>query len=560
MSPLRVPVLIVGAGPAGLAVAFVVGRFGVDSVVCEQYPGIHPHPRAHVVNRRSMELFRNWGISKAVISDALPLDWLTRIIWTTRLAEEELGRLELIDVPAEQLVTRMTASPELTQSCAQDRVQERLCELVRSQGRTDLRYGTKVVDLVDTRDGVEVTIDQDSGTATVLADYVIGADGATSWVRQHRGIAMTGMPALAQQINICFHADLTDVIGDRKAVIYWTINSTARGVFVAMDGQHRWTYNFEYDPALESVADFSPERCRHIIRDALGTAEVRIEIQSVGAWTMCAETASRYRDGRVFLVGDAAHRFPPTGGIGMNTGLADADNLAWKLAGVLQGWADPTVLDSYHAERRPVALSNTQYSVTNATKMAATGISRHGNSVVERLESPDPVIAATQRANLRPAIEAQRSHFGALNQDLGYRYDGRGAAVVADASPAPTLGDAAEDFVPIARPGSRLPHYWVTRSGQRISTLDLVGAHFLLITGRDGQRHAKLLDPDIPTVTVALDRDIHTTDIDLHAALGIEPDGYVLVRPDGHVAARLASATVESGGDVADLLRRLLAG
>ncbi len=559
MSAPRIPVLIVGAGPVGLAAAYVLGRFGVRSIACEQHSSINPHPRAHVVNTRTMELLRNWGIATSVAADSLPREWLTRIIWTTTLAGEELGRLNLMEEPAERLAVRLTCSPEMTQSCAQDRVQRHLVDLVSQQGCCDLRWGTEVVDLADTEDGVQVTVSRGGETTAVLAEYVIGADGATSWVRRHRGIPMNGMPPLAQQINVCFDADLTDLIGDRGAVLYWTINSTARGAFVAMDGKRRWTYNFEYNPAQESVADFTPARCAAIVRDGLGTNDIPVEIQSVGGWTMCAETASRYRDGRVFLAGDAAHRFPPTGGIGMNTGIADADNLAWKLAAVVQKWSGTALLDSYQVERRPVAMSNTHYSVMNSIKMASTGIGPTAGVVVERLESPDAAIAAKQRADLGPAIEAQRSHFGALNQDLGYRYDMRRAAVVPDLTPLPESGDPAVDFVPLARPGSRLPHFWVKCSDRVISTLDLVGPHFLLITGRDGADHVKQLDriADVPSVAYVLDRDIEATTPDMHAGLGITPRGCVLVRPDGHVAARLATG---ESGDIAELLPRVLTG
>lgn len=557
MSTSRTPVLIVGAGPVGLSAAFVLGRFGIDSVIVEQYTGINPHPRAHVVNARSMELFRNWGINDKVAADALPQEWLTRIIWTTTVAGEELGRINLLDAPVQQLVTRMNASPEMPQSCAQDRVQHRLVDLVRRQGRADLRYGTKLVDLVDTDDGVEATLDHGQDTTKVVADFVIAADGACSWVRQHRSIPMMGMPPLAQQVNICFHADLSDLVADRGAVLYWTINSEARGVFIAMDGKQRWTYNFEYNPALESVADYPAERCEGIIKKALGREDIPIDIQSVGGWTMCAETAVRYRDNRVFLAGDAAHRFPPTGGIGMNTGIADADNLAWKLAAVLQGWADPKLLDSYHAERRPVAVSNTQYSVMNSLKMAAAGIGPTAAAMVERLESGDPEIAAAQRAELGPAIQDQRAHFNALGQEFGYRYDRRGTAVVADGTDAPKTDNPAEDFTPIARPGSRLPHYWITQSGETISTLDLVGPHFLLIAGADGERHVKHLDrfADMPIRSVVIGRDIGIGDSDLHQALGISTSGCVLVRPDGHVGARIAG----DDDDVGVLLERILA-
>ncbi len=558
MSTTRIPVLIVGAGPVGLAAGYVLGRFAVPSIVCEQHNGINPHPRAHVVNTRTMELLRNWGVATPVTADSLPREWLTRIIWTTTLAGEELGRLNLMDEPAEQLAARLTCSPEMTQSCAQDRVQQHLVDLVNQQGCCDLRWGARVIELADTEEGVQATVSQGGETTTVLAEYVIGADGATSWVRRQRGIHMNGMPPLAQQINVCFHADLTELVGGRGAVLYWTVNSAARGAFVAMDGKRRWTYNFEYNPAQESVADFTPARCVGIVREALGINDIPIDIQSVGGWTMCAETASRYRDGRVFLAGDAAHRFPPTGGIGMNTGIADADNLAWKLAAVVQNWAGPALLDSYQAERRPVAMSNTHYSVMNSIKMASTGIGPTAGGVVERLESPDPAIAAKQRADLGPAIQAQRSHFGALNQELGYRYDMPRAAVVPDLTEVPESADPAVDFVPLARPGSRLPHFWVKCPDRVISTLDLVGPHFLLITGRDGADHVKRLDliAGVPSVAYVLDRDIQATTPDLHEGLGISSQGCVLVRPDGHVAVRLATA---ESGDIAELLGRVLA-
>ncbi|MFN6118775.1 MAG: FAD-dependent monooxygenase [Actinomycetes bacterium] len=543
MTDLHVPVLIVGGGPVGLAAAHVLGSFGVRSLVCEEHDGIDPHPRAHVVNTRSMELFRAWGIADAVQAEALPMEWFTRVEWTTTLAGEHLGTLDLMAVPESDLVSRITASPHVACSCAQDRVQAALLAAVRGRGLADVRHGTKVTSLVDCLDGVRATIESGGRSQTVTADYAIGADGATSWVRGQLGIRMNGMPPLAQQINVYFHADLSELTEHRPAVLYWTITRAARGVFFAMAGRRRWTFNFEYNPAVETPADYPPERCRGIIAAALGRSDIDIEIQRVGGWTMCADTATAYRQGHVFLAGDAAHRFPPTGGIGMNTGLADADNLAWKLAAVINGWAGPTLLDSYHAERRPVAQSNPQYSVANALKMASTGIGPTATGVVERLESIDPDVAAAQRAAMADSIEQQRPHFGALNQDLGYRYDRPGAAVVPDGTDPPVLRDAATDFVATARPGSRLPHAWVVRDGALVSMLDLVGPHVLIITGRDGAHHLRCVTgvAEVPTSHVVLGADIVGTDTDLHDLLGIGPNGWLIVRPDGHVAARSAS-------------------
>ena len=308
----------------------------------------------------------------------------------------------------------------------------------------------------------------------------------------------------------------------------------------------RWTFNTEINPAVDTLEDFPPERCADIVRTAAGVDDLDVDIKRAGFWTMAAEVATRYRKGRVFVAGDAAHRFPPTGGFGMNTGLADAHNLAWKLAGVLHGWAHDSLLDTYGVERRPVAETNSQYSVVNAIKMSDTGVGPTAPAVVAALEAGGET-AAAERTRLAVAIQNQRPHFDFLNQELGYSYDGS-AAVIADGSPAPSPVDPVRDYTPSARPGARAAHAWVTVGGQQVSTIDLYTGGFVVLAGSAGSPWLAgavgQMPDELPVEVLVIGVDV-LCDGDLHGLYGITPDGIVVVRPDGHVAFRAASGPVD---------------
>ena len=201
------------------------------------------------------------------------------------------------------------------------------------------------------------------------AAWVVGCDGAASTTRRLAGIPMEGPEALAHVVGIYFHADLESLAVERPAVLYWTIDEEVPGTFIALDGSQRWVFHAAWDTERSSIESYSEERCREILRRAIGL-DVKTEIRSVRPWTMTAQVAARYREGRVLVAGDAAHRFPPTGGFGMNTGVQDAHNLAWKLAAVLGGQAGPQLLDSYESERRPVGQGNCDWSARNAMGLA----------------------------------------------------------------------------------------------------------------------------------------------------------------------------------------------
>jgi 2-polyprenyl-6-methoxyphenol hydroxylase-like FAD-dependent oxidoreductase len=531
MTDIDAPVVIVGAGPVGLAAALVLGRHGVRSVVFEQYDGINPHPRAHVVNTRSMELFRTWGIADAVRADAADPAWAGTILWKQTLAGEPLGRIDLVEGPEDQLLHRIHASAEQLTSCAQDRVQRHLLDAVLAQGMATVHYSTTVVEVTDLGDCVDVTVEGVGGRQILRTCYAVAADGATGGLRDTLGIKMDGSPVLGHQLNIYFHADLSPWMREDPALLVWLINSASPGLLIGMDGVRRWTFQRSFDPAVESPQDYPPERCARIIQEAVGATELDVDIRSVGPWIMAARTAETYRSGRVFLVGDAAHQFPPTGGLGMNSGLADADNLGWKLAAVLRGGASDALLDGYERERRPVAVDNARHSMLNAIKMAEVGIGPETARIAARLESPDPAVAAAERRRIAEAIPPQRPHFDALNQEIGYVY---GAARHDDGAPF-----SATDYTPIAAPGARLPHAWIERAGERVSTHDLLIPGFTLITGPEGADWADAfaeIGEEVAKRTVVIGRDVTSPDGYCPELLRIGEDGALLVRPDGHIA------------------------
>ncbi|MCB0972403.1 MAG: FAD-dependent monooxygenase, partial [Acidimicrobiales bacterium] len=372
----QIPVLIIGGGPTGLAASIELSRHGVRSVLAERHPTTTDHPRAHVVGTRTMELFRQWGIADAVIGEALPIDQAGGIAWVTSLAGERLGRIDLAGDP-ERLAARLDASPIFTVSCAQDRIEPLLAERARSLGEgvgSELAFSTRATVVDDGPDGATVRLDGPDGTEIVRARYVVAADGASSPTRAQLGIEMAGHGTLGHHINTYLTADLSPWVGERGAVLHWVVDREVSGVFIALDGKERWLFNCSYDPAVESADTYTPERCASIVRRAVGDPSVALEVRSIRPWAMDADVAVRYREGSVLLAGDAAHTFPPTGGLGMNTGIQDAHNLAWKLAWVLEGRAGADLVDTYEAERRPVALANTDYSVVNAIGASSTGI------------------------------------------------------------------------------------------------------------------------------------------------------------------------------------------
>jgi 2-polyprenyl-6-methoxyphenol hydroxylase-like FAD-dependent oxidoreductase len=519
MPEQQVPVLIAGGGTVGLSAALFLAHHGVQALAVERRAGLSIHPRALGIGPRTLEIFRQVGLADPVLAVG--------------------GRLAGGSDPGVFL------SPAQGGRCSQDLLDEILLAAARKRG-AEVRFGAEVIAIEQDAAGVTATLaGGDGGKAEqIRADYLIVADGAGGVLRESLGIPATspsGNPALgSSMVNILFRADLRAVTRGHEFFTGILANPVIpMGMLMAIDGRERWVLHVPFDPARgETAEDFTPERCRELVRRGAigelpaGTPEVPVEILSILPWRVAARLADRFRAGRVFLAGDAAHVVPPTGGFGLNSGVADAHNLAWKLAWALRGEAGPALLDSYDAERRPVAGFTLEQALL-------------------RLARPD--------LHWDPSRTAEREALGIANDlvvHLGYRYD---SAALFGAEPMPSLHDLALDLD--GAPGSRVPHAWLERDGRRVSTLDLGGSGFALLGGPAAQGWCAAAERlGLPAFRVAVDPESDPGRA-WHLAAGVGNEGALLVRPDGFVAWRAREAApAEVGAVLAVTLRTTTGG
>jgi 2-polyprenyl-6-methoxyphenol hydroxylase-like FAD-dependent oxidoreductase len=468
-------ILIIGAGPAGLATAITAARSGGRVLVVERHSGTSIFPRATGVNTRSMEIFRSWGLADQIRAGELGVRPLCSVSPTLRTA---LADGLPVGFPTDPRAV-LARSPVLPACIPQDHVEPVLLDHLRLLGG-EVRFGVELVELTDRADGVHAVLrDRTTGISErVHARFVVGADGPRGDVRRALGIGLTHLGTLGQFVNVIFRADLDAVVGDRRYGLYIIENPDAGGVLLPV-GPGRWCYSRQWFPERgESVDDLTPSRCVELIRAAVGVADLEVQVLARLPFVMAAELADAFRAGNGFLVGDAAHRMTPVGGVGMNTAIAAGHNLGWKLAWVARGWAGPELLDSYELERR------------------APGEYR-------------------ARRSLRMGGPPERDPLG---EDLGVRY---ASAVVA------------------AGTGERAPHAWVTVDGRRRSTLDLFDGRLTLLVGRDVAAWRAAADRVAGGPPLAV---FDVTSAGSAALAEYVQDGAVLVRPDGHVAWRAAAA------------------
>jgi 2-polyprenyl-6-methoxyphenol hydroxylase-like FAD-dependent oxidoreductase len=406
----------------------------------------------------------------------------------------------------------------------------------------DLRYRTEWVSGTQSGDHVtSVVRDLDTGEETVVQSaYLFGADGAGSATRKWLGIEMIGPTGIQSFVAIHFRANLRDVIAHRLGVLHFVMDPEAAGTFIAHDIDHEWVFMVAFDPETESVDDYGTERCERIVHAAIGDETTPIEIVGSGTWHMTAQVAEAMRRDRAFLMGDAAHRFPPTGGMGLNTGVADAHNLVWKVLAVETGWAPSSLLDSYETERRPIAEINCHQSLTNAFKMVilADALGLHPGATSADLEA---TLADPSRAQvIAAAVQEQAMHFDMLGLQIGYVY---GAPGPEDPSV----------FAPTGEVGSRLPHAWLA-DGR--STLDLVAATgmTLITCGAHDAWASALGSSAVPVQHVRLG-DEANVDAGWFTTCGLGADGALLVRPDQHVAWRSEQLPPDPADALAQALR-----
>ncbi|WP_078901048.1 FAD-dependent oxidoreductase [Actinacidiphila yeochonensis] len=437
----RVPVLVVGGSLVGLSASVFLGRLGVPHLLVERHAATSRHPRGRGNNVRTMELFRTAGIEPQIREAASVLAENHGILQADTLTGAEQEWLFRTIDPGGAL---SRISPSGWCLCSQNDLEPVLLRAARRLGG-DIRFGTELVAAEQDADGVTAEIvDRASGMRrTVRADYLVAADGPRSPVRERLGISMAGPGDLFHNVSITFRAKrLADAVGDRRFIVCYLTNPESPGALLPVDNAEHWVFHAPWRPDDgETLDDFTDERCARLIRAAAGVPDLEVEVTGKAPWHAAERVAERYGAGRVLLAGDSAHEMSPTGAFGSNTGIQDAHNLAWKLAAVLAGWAGPALLESYDAERRPVALATAARASARSAEHSHPGYD---------------------------AVPTGGPKSGMLAVVLGHRYP-RGAVLGAD----PEAPPLAAEFSPVAVLGGRAPHLWVRRGGERISTLDL---------------------------------------------------------------------------------------
>ncbi|MFF8596802.1 FAD-dependent monooxygenase [Streptomyces sp. NPDC015220] len=576
---LRVPVLIVGAGPAGLTASLALSRYGVRHLLVDRYHGSAHTPRAHLLNQRTGEIFRDLGVEERVLAEATPSHLFANHVFMSTFAGPEVSRLDAYGNGPDRIGDYLAASPSRMCNLAQHLLEPILVDEVERARVGELRGGQEFLRLEQDDEGVTAVLaDRQTGREyTVRCDYVIGADGARSRVREQCGIALQGSEGIARVASVWFEADLSRYCEDRPAILY--IGGVPGRppedgrVFVSIRPWHEWVYlrflDHDDDPGAFDPDDHE-EIAAHI-RQSIGDPSVAVRIKSVSPWQVNAVVAERYSGGRVFCVGDAVHQMPPTNGLGLNTAVADAYNLAWKLRLVLAGTAGPELLATYESERLPVGGQVVDRAVRSMLDFlgipAALGYAA-GQSAEEQWEllgglADDTPAAAARREALAAATDRINYQVNAHGVEIGYRY--RAGARVDDGTPEPVQERDPELYYQATTwPGARLPHAWLEDGRRRCSTLDVTGrGRFVLLTGLGGEpwhdaarEAARLTGVDVTVRAVGTAGGLRDPYGTWERLRGVEADGCVLVRPDGHVAWR--ARTSESASELPKVLTDLL--
>ena len=559
---IRTDVLVVGSGPAGAAAALSLATLGVDHIVITKYSWTANTPRSHITNQRTVEIFRDLGIEDDIKARGTPQRLMGDTVFCTSLSGDEIGRVRTWGTHPARQADYTLASPSENCDLPQTLLEPILLGHAAARG-SHVRFDTEYRALEQHEDRVTVYVRDRIGANeyAIEAKYVIGADGGRSQVAQDVNLPFEGQMDLAGSMNIVFHADLSAKVEHRPSVLYWVlqpgsdIGGIGMGLVRMVRPWDEWLIVWGYD-INESPPELDDEAAIQIAHNLIGDDTVPVTIRSTSLWGNNKMYATRYREGRVFCMGDAVHRHPPSNGLGSNTSVQDAYNLAWKLAFVLRGDAGPGLLDSYDAERAPVG----RQIVLRANKsieefgpiFAALGFSDTSDPRVMtermRARADNTPEAALQREQLREALELKDYEFNAHGVELGQRY--RSRAIVTDGTPEPGFARDPELYYhPTTWPGARLPHCWLGADGHKISTHDLVGkGRFALLTGISGQRWSSAvqhvseqLGIEIAAHVIGPGREYTDLYDDWARLREVAEDGCVLVRPDAHVAWRAAT-------------------
>ncbi len=572
-------VLIVGSGPAGSTAAALLSSYGIENIVVTKYRWTANTPRAHITNQGALEVFRDLGIEPEVMREATHQHLMGNNVFCESLAGEELGRLRTWGTHPSRMADYTLASPTRMCDIPQDLLEPILVRTAAERG-TRMRFDTEYLGLEQDPGGVTATVRDRVGghEYPIRAKYLIGADGGRSKVAQDIGLPMEGRMDIAGSMNIVFHADLSRYVAHRPSVLYWVLQpgSDVGGIGMGLVRMVRpWTswlivWGYDISAPPPEVDEAFATRIAH---ELIGDDTVPVTIRSTSVWSNNHMSAREYSSGRVFCMGDACHRHPPSNGLGSNTSVQDAYNLAWKLAMVLRGQAAPTLLDTYTEERAPIGkqvVDRANQSIAEFGPIfdslgmlgAQDPEQMRANMQARKEATPE---AAEQRAKLREAIQLKNYEFNAHGVELNQRYGS--SAVVGDGTPPPAFERDPELYHQATTwPGARLPHCWVGVGGREISTRDLAGhGRFALLTGIGGEpwidaaaAAGARLGIEVAAYVIGPGREVLDIYDDWARLSEVQESGCVLVRPDGFVAWRAAERAPDCDALLGDVLAQLL--
>jgi 2-polyprenyl-6-methoxyphenol hydroxylase-like FAD-dependent oxidoreductase len=522
--PAEVPVLIVGGSLNGLTAALCLAHHGIKSLVVERHPSTTVQYKFRGISPRSMEIYRSLGIEP----DVRQRDTCEQSFGIARAKTLSDPNVHW-EGPAWPDITDLSPTPPAT--CDQDRLEPILRMRAEKRG-ADIRFNTELTSIEQDGNGIRARIsDLATGAEqTITADYMIAADGANGSTRKKLGVSRQGVGVLQHWMNIIFETDLKPYLGGKRFTSCFVTD--INGSILPRDETGKWLLAIQYVPERGEVPEqFDAARCRELVRKAAGRANVKAELVDARSWEVAAYITDRFRHGRTLFVGDAAHLMPPTGGFGGNTGIHDAHNLAWKLAAVIEHGASPSLLDSYDAERRPVA------EATLAQALAR--LSAWFKDPIKRLPPPVKIVDE-------------------LNVIFGQAYP---AGAFVPESSAEIFEDPRS---PSGRPGSRAPHVVVERSGEKLSTLDLFGRGFVLLAGARGAAWREAASeialsggPKLDAYQFGSTGKLTDVENRWEPKYGVNEDGAVLVRPDGIIAWRTRAAEKEPETALRDALQQI---
>jgi 2,4-dichlorophenol 6-monooxygenase len=569
---IDVPVLIVGGGGAGLTASNMLADLGIESLLVERHPQTSHLPKAHYLNQRTMEAFRRHGLAEAIYARGAPAENMGKIIWHTSLGGDgPLDRIIIKEVDAmgggRYAAEHALKGPTRAVNIPQLRLEPVLREHAERRNPGKVLFRHEFRSFRETENGIEAVVRDLDGDRDLIvrARYIIAADAGKTLAPQ-LGVGMIGPSKLGDYVMAYIRADLSAYIPDDRSVMRVIVKldqSAGKqpvGGLLAL-GPDRWDrhseewgigWGYAADDPNRNNHDNMEERIQEFLK-----VDVPIEVKLVSHWYLEAVVADRFRVGRVFMVGDAAHRHTPGGGLGLNSAIQDVDNLCWKLALVLGGKASDSLLDSYDVERRPVVTRNAENSLmafaNHFMLMSAMGIvpgaprEQNEASFAQMLiDTPD---GRQRRARLDRVFDAViGSEYAPHDLEMGFQY--RDGAIVDDDTPWPARDPMGSHYMPSTHPGCRLPHVWLHGPDGAVSTHDLIPVGgFLLLTGADDrawQAAAQKLAAEhgivIRTCGVGLGGDLLDPSNGWALAGEIGPGGALLVRPDAHVGYRAASA------------------